>query len=75
MADGYLIEVTTPQAGGEAPIKELWYAHIPSKSEALAAVREKAKVAVGAKVEIVKPLTHLILTEVSVPEGEVSPYG
>jgi hypothetical protein len=74
MADGYLIEVTTPQKGGGAPVKAMWYAHIPGKDEALDAVRDKAGAAAGATVSVVKPLTHLILTEVNVPEGEVMPY-
>ena len=74
MADGYLIEVTTPQVSDGAPVKALWYAHIRGKSEALAAVRNQVEVAAVATVEIVKPLTRLILAEVSVPEGTVKPY-
>jgi hypothetical protein len=74
MADGYLIEVSTPQMSGGAPVKEMWYAHIPSKDEALDAVRDKAGAAAGSTVKVVKPLTHLILTEVNVPEGAVRPY-
>jgi hypothetical protein len=74
MAKGYLIEVTTPQMSGGTPIKELWYAHIPARREALEAVRDKAGATTGTTVKVVKPLTHLILTEVSVPEGEVMLY-
>jgi hypothetical protein len=74
MADGYLVEVTTPQENEAAPVKALWYAHIPGKEDALAAVRKEAGVPDGATVEIVKPLTHLILTQVSVPELGVKPY-
>jgi hypothetical protein len=74
MADGYLIEVTTPQMSGGAPMKAMWYAHIPGKDEALDAVRDKAGTAPGTTIKVVKPLTHLILTEVGVPEGDVMPY-
>ena len=74
MADGYLIELTTPQTTGGDPLKELWYAHIPGKREALDAVRKEAGAVTGSTVKIVKPLTHLILSEVSVPEGGVMPY-
>lgn len=73
MADGYLIELTTPQSD-DAPVKTMWYAHIPGEDEALAVVRSEAGDAAGVTVKVVKPLTHLILTQSGVPEGGVMPY-
>ena len=80
MADGYLIELTAPQTDSDTPAKSMWYAHIPDEDKAVAAVLAEAgsiagtEAGSGTSVTIVRPLTHLILTEVSVPEGGVKPY-
>jgi hypothetical protein len=52
----------------------MWYAHIPEKDKALAEVRKEADAPAGSTLKVVKPLTHLILAGVSVPEGGVLPY-
>jgi hypothetical protein len=73
MADGFLIEVTPPTGDGQAEAT-MWYAHIPEKDKALAEVRKEADAPAGSTLKVVKPLTHLILAGVSVPEGGVLPY-
>jgi hypothetical protein len=70
MADGFLVEVT-PTDGSQP---SMWYAHIPEEKKALAEVRKAAEAPEGARLKVVKPLTHLILAGQSVPEGGVLPF-
>jgi hypothetical protein len=72
MADGYIIEITSPPAAGGEPMKQIWYAHIPDKKRAITAVRKAAGASQNVAVEIVRTERHLILLQrLGILEGEV----
>jgi hypothetical protein len=72
MADGYIVEVTTPQEAEGKPLRQTWYAHIPDKNRAIRAVRKAAEAPKGAAVDVVRPEKHKVLLErLALLEGEV----
>jgi hypothetical protein len=74
MADGYVIELTCPQAAEGERLKEIWYAHISDRNRAIRAVRKAAGVGKAVAVEIVRTESHRILFErLALLEGEVRP--
>jgi hypothetical protein len=72
MADGYVVEITSPEEIEGKPLRQVWYAHIADRSRAIKAVRKAAEAGRHAAVEIVRPERHKILLErLALLEGEV----
>ncbi len=71
MANGYLVRITTRRLGGGEPLSEDWYAHIPERREAIAAVEKAAGVAPGGDATIRTSIGHDVLIARDVLEGEV----
>ena len=72
MADGYIVEVTNPDASDSEPTKQIWYAHIHDRNQAIKAVRKASGAKRHAAVDIVRPEKHIMLLErLGILEGEV----
>jgi hypothetical protein len=72
MADGYVIEITSPEEIEGKSLRQIWYAHIPDKNRAIKAVRKAAEAGRHAAVAIVRPERHKVLLErLALLEGEV----
>lgn len=70
MADGWAVVVSTPALDGGNPTDEMFYAHIPGRADAEAAVRTLARVN-GELVEARSIVAHNAFVEMGIAEGEV----
>jgi hypothetical protein len=71
VADGWAVEVTMQVLGGGEPKRPFFYAHIPDRSAAENAVRERVSATPDVRVEAKAPIPHAAFVGMNVPEGEV----
>lgn len=73
MADGWAVQVTMKvEGGGES--KQLYYAHVPDRTEAEQAVAKHVSAIGDVKVEAKEPVAHNAFVGMKVPEGGISQW-
>jgi hypothetical protein len=72
MSGGYMILVRTARMVGFEDTKDIWFAHIPGREQAVKAVETATGAAQGTIVTALGTIRHAVLVDqLGVPEGEV----
>jgi hypothetical protein len=72
MSGGYMILVRTARMVSFEDTKDIWFAHIPGREQAVKAVEAATGAAPGTTVTVLGTIRHAVLVDqLSVQEGEV----